>query len=48
MAKVELKGIGKVYDGGVRAVNNAYNDPQFLEGRQPRNCLKIIFVDLTV
>jgi len=23
MAKVELKGIGKVYDGGVRAVNNA-------------------------
>ena len=23
MAKVELKGIGKVYDGGVRAVSNA-------------------------
>ena len=23
MAKVELKGIGKVYDGGVRAVTNA-------------------------
>ncbi|MDY3887368.1 MAG: ABC transporter ATP-binding protein, partial [Treponema sp.] len=23
MAKVELKGIAKVYDGGVRAVDNA-------------------------
>ena len=43
MAKVELKGIGKVYDGGVRAVNNAnitIEDKEFCVFVGPSGCGK--------
>jgi multiple sugar transport system ATP-binding protein len=43
MATVELKGIGKVYDGGVRAVDNAnitVNDREFLVLVGPSGCGK--------
>ena len=43
MAKVELKGIGKVYDGNVRAVNNAnitINDKEFVVFVGPSGCGK--------
>ena len=43
MAKVELKGIGKVYDGGVRAVNNAnitIDDKEFCVFVGPSGCGK--------
>ncbi len=43
MAKVELKGIGKVYDGGVRAVDNAnitVNDKEFVVFVGPSGCGK--------
>ncbi len=43
MAKVELKGIGKVYDGGVRAVDNAnitIEDQEFVVFVGPSGCGK--------
>ncbi len=43
MATVELKGIGKVYDGGVRAVDNAnitVNDKEFVVLVGPSGCGK--------
>ena len=43
MAKVELKGIGKIYDGGVRAVNNAnitIEDQEFCVFVGPSGCGK--------
>ena len=43
MTKVELKGIGKVYDGGVRAVNNAnitIEDKEFCVFVGPSGCGK--------
>jgi len=43
MATVEMKGIGKVYDGGVRAVDNAnitVNDREFLVLVGPSGCGK--------
>ena len=43
MAKVELKGIGKVYDGGVRAVTNAnivVEDKEFVVFVGPSGCGK--------
>ncbi len=43
MAKVELKGIGKVYEGGVRAVNNAnitIEDKEFCVFVGPSGCGK--------
>ena len=43
MAKVELKGIGKVYDGGVRAVDNAnitIEDEEFVVFVGPSGCGK--------
>ena len=43
MAKVELKGIGKVYDGGVRAVENAnivVDDKEFVVLVGPSGCGK--------
>jgi multiple sugar transport system ATP-binding protein len=43
MAKVELKGIGKVYDGGVRAVDNAnivVEDKEFVVFVGPSGCGK--------
>ena len=43
MAKVELKGIGKVYDGGVRAVDNAnitIEDKEFCVFVGPSGCGK--------
>ncbi len=43
MANVELKGIGKVYDGGVRAVDNAnitVNDREFVVLVGPSGCGK--------
>ncbi|MCM1321941.1 MAG: sn-glycerol-3-phosphate ABC transporter ATP-binding protein UgpC [Bacteroides sp.] len=43
MAKVELKGIGKVYDGNVRAVNNAnivIDDEEFVVFVGPSGCGK--------
>jgi len=43
MAKVELKGIGKVYDGGVRAVENAnivVEDKEFVVFVGPSGCGK--------
>ena len=43
MAKVELKGIGKVYDGGVRAVTNAnitIEDKEFCVFVGPSGCGK--------
>ena len=43
MAKVELKGIGKVYDGDVRAVDNAnitVNDQEFVVFVGPSGCGK--------
>ena len=43
MAKVELKGIGKIYDGGVRAVNNAnitIEDKEFCVFVGPSGCGK--------
>ena len=43
MAKVELKGIGKVYDGNVRAVDNAnitVNDQEFVVFVGPSGCGK--------
>jgi multiple sugar transport system ATP-binding protein len=43
MAKVELKGIGKVYDGGVRAVENAnitIDDKEFVVLVGPSGCGK--------
>ena len=43
MAKVELKGIGKVYDGGVRAVSNAnitIEDKEFCVFVGPSGCGK--------
>ena len=43
MAKVELKGIGKVYEGNVRAVNNAnitINDKEFVVFVGPSGCGK--------
>ena len=43
MAKVELKGIGKIYDGGVRAVDNAnitIEDQEFVVFVGPSGCGK--------
>ena len=43
MAKVELKGIGKVYDGNVRAVDNAnitVEDQEFVVFVGPSGCGK--------
>ncbi|MBN2811375.1 MAG: ATP-binding cassette domain-containing protein, partial [Spirochaetales bacterium] len=43
MAKVELKGIGKVYDGNVRAVDNAnivVDDQEFVVFVGPSGCGK--------
>ena len=43
MAKVELKGIGKIYDGGVRAVENAnitIEDQEFVVFVGPSGCGK--------
>ena len=43
MAKVELKGIGKIYDGGVRAVTNAnivVEDKEFVVFVGPSGCGK--------
>ena len=43
MAKVELKGIGKIYDGGVRAVQNAnitIEDKEFCVFVGPSGCGK--------
>ena len=43
MAKVELKGIGKVYDGNVRAVDNAnitIEDQEFVIFVGPSGCGK--------
>src|SRR5574344_1096395 len=43
MAKVELKGIGKVYDGNVRAVDNAnivLEDQEFVVFVGPSGCGK--------
>lgn len=43
MAKVELKGIGKVYDGNVRAVENAnivIEDQEFVVFVGPSGCGK--------
>ncbi len=43
MATVEMKGIGKVYDGGVRAVDNAnitVNDREFVVLVGPSGCGK--------
>ena len=43
MATVEMKGLGKVYDGGVRAVDNAnitVNDREFVVLVGPSGCGK--------
>jgi|GEM_PF-5329081 ABC-type sugar transport systems, ATPase components len=43
MAKVELKGMGKVYEGNVRAVTNAnitINDKEFVVFVGPSGCGK--------
>ena len=43
MAKVELKGIGKIYDGNVRAVDNAnitIDDQEFVVFVGPSGCGK--------
>ena len=43
MAKVEIKGVGKVYDGNVRAVDNAnitIDDQEFVVLVGPSGCGK--------